>query len=101
MVSICVFSVRAHLIWSLALLCVPHLRPSFFCVLFKCILNLYFVSMVKAIKSNQIKSRRLMREGVTRLAFKILPKLLAVSLLFLIICQEGLSSCPAIRWLTC
>ena len=28
-VSICVFSVRAHLIWSLALLCVPHLRSSF------------------------------------------------------------------------
>ena len=31
-VSICVFSVRAHLIWSLALLCVPHLRPSFLCL---------------------------------------------------------------------
>ena len=31
-VSICVFSVRAHLIWSLALLCVPYLRPSFLCL---------------------------------------------------------------------
>ena len=28
-VSICVFFLRAHLIWSLALLCVPHLRLSF------------------------------------------------------------------------
>ena len=53
-VSICVFSVRAHLIWSLALLCVPHLRPSFLCLV-----QMYFlfplvffsiVIMVKAIK---------------------------------------------------
>ena len=31
-VSICVFSVKEHLIWSLALLCVPHLRLSFLCL---------------------------------------------------------------------
>ena len=40
-VSICVFSVRAHLIWSLALLCVPHLRPSFLCLV-----QMYFFSLV-------------------------------------------------------
>ena len=52
-VSICVFSVRAHLIWSLALLCVPHLRPSFFCLVQMFYFSLVFFSiviMVKAIK---------------------------------------------------
>ena len=44
-VSIYVFSVSAHLIWSLALLCVPHLRPSFFSLVFFSI-----EIMVKAIK---------------------------------------------------
>ena len=52
-VSICVFSVRAHLIWSLALLCVPHLRPSFFVSCSNVFFSLVFFSiviMVKAIK---------------------------------------------------
>ena len=40
-VSICVFSVRAHLIWSLALLCVPRLRPSFLCLV-----QMYFFPLV-------------------------------------------------------
>ena len=52
-VSICVFSVRAHLIWSLALLCVPHLRPSFLCLVQMYFFPLVFfniVIIVKAIK---------------------------------------------------
>ena len=47
-VSICVFSVRAHLIWSLALLCVPHLcrvQMFFFALVFFSI-----VIMVKEVK---------------------------------------------------
>jgi len=53
-VSICEFSVRAHLIWSLALLCVPHLRPAFLCLVqmffFFPLVFFIIVFMVKAIK---------------------------------------------------
>ena len=52
-VSIYVFSVREQLIWSLALLCVPHLRPSFLCLVqmyFFPLVSFIIVIMVKAIK---------------------------------------------------
>lgn len=51
-VSICVFLVRAHLIWSLALLCVPHPCPPFSSVSCSYVYFSPFsiVSMVKAIK---------------------------------------------------
>ena len=50
-VSICVFSVRAHLIWSLALLCVPHLRPSFFVCCSNVFFPLVFFSIVITVKA--------------------------------------------------
>lgn len=49
---------------------------------------------------SQSPRSHLRREGITCLAFKTHPKLLAVSQSFLIICQEGLSLCPAVSWLT-
>ena len=55
-VSIRVFSVRAYLIWSLALLCVPHLRSSFF---------VSIVNMVKAIKFYQGRIRSIMITTIT------------------------------------
>ena len=50
-VSICVFSVRAQSIWSLALLRVPHLRRSFLCLVQMYFFPLVFFSIVIMVKA--------------------------------------------------
>ena len=48
--SICVFCIRAHLIWSLGLLCVLHLHPSFLCLVQMYFFPLVFFSIVIMVK---------------------------------------------------